>query len=208
MVTLGQIFKEARRKKKLSIESLAYKTKIKQSFLRALENHSWELLPEYPVVVGFVKNTASVLGVDERKAVALLRRDYPPQILPINPKPDVENKFLWSPRLTFFAGLLLIFLALSGYLVLQYSRFVSPPPLEITIPQEGQIIKETSLRVIGRTNPEVAVRVNNQPVIVEQTGEFIANLEIFEGTTEIIVVARSRSGKETTVKRMIKPELK
>lgn len=207
MQSLGNILKESRRKKGYTFEKLEGKTKIKISFLRALESQNWAALPEYPVVLGFVKNIAANIGIPENLAVALLRRDYPPKKLPINPKPDVMNKFTWGPTATFFVGLVLVVLVALGYLGYQYSQFLAPPRLEIASPKEGELVKESPVRVVGRTDPNATVKVNNQPILIEETGDFLVNLEIFEGTGEIIISATSRSGKETVIRRKIVPEL-
>ena len=207
MKTVGKTIKEARVKKKLSKEKLEKETKIKKEFIDLIEKEIWEKLPEYPVVVGFVKKISSVLALNEKHVVALLRRDYPPKILRVNPKPDVSSKFTWSPRLTFLAGIILVMVIILGYLGIQYVHFVSPPQLEITVPTDSQVVREENLRVVGKTNPGASVLVNNQPVIVSDNGEFSAEIEIFEGTEEVTVIARSRSGKETVIRRKIIPEL-
>src|SRR3989344_7090733 len=108
MKTIGQAIKETRVKKNISFSKLAAITKIKKEFIQAIEKENWQLLPEYPVVTGFVKNIAQALGLNRKGIVALLRRDYPPKELTINPKPDVAREFVWSPKLTFFAGIALV----------------------------------------------------------------------------------------------------
>jgi len=203
MKSVGEIIKEARIKKKLSREKLEVRTKIKKEFIEALENSKWDLLPEYPVVLGFVKNIASNLGLKEANLIALLRRDYPPKTLPVNPKPEIREKFKWSPRLTFITAAIFIFIIITFYLGLSYFNFIRPPSLEIKEPSENQLVDKNLLVVRGNTNPEAYVEINNQPVIVEEDGCFVTEIEISDETQEIVVVAKSRSGKETIVHRKI-----
>lgn len=207
MRTLSTILKETRINKEYSLEDLEKETKIKKSFLRAIEKEDWDSLPEFPVVIGFVKSIASSLGVDTKKAVALLRRDYPPKSISINPKPDIENKFFWSPRFTFLVGLSVLLVLVLGYLSFQYLKFVSPPTLSVFEPKDGQVIKTREVTVLGKTDPGATVKINNQAVLVEENGNFNAKIEIFEGTKEIEIKSISRSGKETALRRKIKPEL-
>ena len=207
MKTIGIFIKEARIKKRFSQEKIAKETKIKKKFIVSIEKEKWGGLPEYPVVVGFVKKISKYLRLDERQAVAFLRRDYPPRVLPVNPKPDVAKKFVWSPRLTFIIGIAVIAIAVLGYLGFQYSNFISPPKLVVDEPQEEQIIKQRNLIVSGRTDQDVTMKINNQPILVEEDGSFRAEIEIFEGTEEIVVKVVSRSGKETVIRRKIYPEL-
>lgn len=207
MKTIGKFLKDVRVKEKYSKTRVAKITKIKASFIEAIEKENWEALPDFPVVLGFVKSIAGILKIDEHRAVALLRRDYPPRVLPINPKPDVSSKFIWSPKLTFLTGLGLILIVIFGYLTIQYFHFISPPKLTVESPGEGQVINQRNVSVSGKVDPEATLKINNQPVLVEEDGAFKAEIEIFEGTEEIVAKAVSRSGKETVVRRKIKPEL-
>ena len=207
MKTIGQAIKETRVKKNISFSKLAAITKIKKEFIQAIEKENWQLLPEYPVVTGFVKNIAQALGLNRKGIVALLRRDYPPKELTINPKPDVAREFVWSPKLTFFAGIALVTITVFGYLIIQYIKFISPPKLIVDFPKEQMVIKENSLKVSGDTDPEATLKINNQPVILDQNGHFSADIEVFEGTKEVKIISKSRSGKETVITRKIEVKL-
>jgi hypothetical protein len=207
MKTAGRYLKEARLKKRFSLSKVEDETKIKKEFIESLENNNWQTLPDFAVVLGFVKNIAKFLDLNEKQMAAILRRDYPPKDLSVNPKPDVVNKFIWSPKITFVVGISLVLLLVFGYLGYQYKKFVSPPFLEITEPKEGEVVRNRNVWVLGKTDQDVVLKINNQPVLVEDEGHFKAEIQIYEGTTEIVVKAVSRSGKETTLKRTIRPEL-
>ncbi|MCJ7805353.1 helix-turn-helix domain-containing protein [Patescibacteria group bacterium] len=207
MKTIGEAIKNARSKKRYSLAKVEDETKIKKEFVEAIENEKWEQLPEYPVLVGFVKNLSRFLGLEERSTVALLRRDYPPKKLSINPKPDVSSKFSWSPKLTFFVGIAVVLVAIFGYLAFQYYKFITPPRLSVNEPQQNEVVKVRDFKVFGTTDPDATVRVNNQPALVNDDGSFTVDIAIYEGTNEIVISATSRSGKTTTIHRNIKPEL-
>jgi len=208
MKTVGQFLKEARARKKYSLARLEKETKIKKIFLDAVEKGIWHSLPEFPVVVGFVKKIAKALDISERQSVGFLKRDYPPKALSISPKPDIERKFIWSPKLSFISGVVIVTLVVFSYLTVQFLNFTSPPPLSVSAPLEDEVVKEKTLMVKGKTDSQATVKVNNQPVLVEENGEFTAQIEVFEGTSEITVVAKSRGGKETMIQRKIRLELK
>lgn len=207
MKSIGNLLRDARVKKRYSKAKLEEKTKIKKEFVDLIEKERWRDLPDFPVVQGFVKSLSGALGIDQVQALALLRRDYPPKSLSVNPKPDIANKFSWNPRLTFLAGIVLAVIVVAGYLIFQYVSFLRPPALEVTSPADGQTIEDSKITVVGDTDPEASVRVNNQPALLDEEGNFQTQIEIFEGTTDIVVVAKSRSGKETIIVRKIKPEL-
>lgn len=203
MITIGKFLNTERVSRKISLESLERKTKIKKEFLEALEKENWQLLPEFPVVLGFVKNIAKTLAVDSNKAVALLRRDYPPRVVSLNPKPLVSRRFAWSPKLTLIFGIILAVVVVFGYLGYQAYRFLSPPSLVLLEPKEGETVKIGEVLVLGKTDVDATVVVNNQPVVVNQDGTFEARLLVDKNTSEIAVEAKSRAGKISKIKRSL-----
>lgn len=207
MKTIGKLLKDARVKKRYSVARLEKITKIRTSYINAIEKESWNDLPERPVVAGFVNSIAQSLNVDKKQAAALFRRDFPPTTLRVNPKPDLLSKFVWSPRLTFLLGIFVVIIAILGYLTFQYIGFIRPPNLEVTVPLADQVVEENKIRVIGTTDSDASIVVNNQPVIVGESGDFVTEIEIYEGTNEIVITATSRSGKVTVVRRKIIPKL-
>jgi len=207
MDTIGTVLKNARRNRRFSRVRLEKETRIKKEFIKAIEEEKWSQLPELPVVKGFVRNIAQTLKVNEKRVTALLRRDYPPKPLDVNPKKGVFEKFVWSPKFTFFLGVVIVIIALLGYLSFQYTSFISPPTLEIIGPKEGEVITGTEIAVFGKTDSDANISVNNQPVIVDADGAFEAEIEVVKGSQEIIIRATSRGGKETVVRRRIKVEL-
>lgn len=207
MNTIGEILKKERSSKKYSLQKIEELTKIKKEFIDDIENCRWEKLPEYSTVLGFVKSLSQYLEIDERKAVGLLKRDYPPKKQDqINPKPDIADKFSWSPKLTFWFGFIFTFLLVISYLIFQYKKFVSPPILVVSLPEENQVIIQNKVKVFGKTDGDAVITVNNQPVLTSSDGDFEVEIQITKETNEVIIKAVSRSGKETYVYRNIKPE--
>ena len=205
MRNIGQKLQDTRKNKGLSVKQLEKETKIRSGFIKAIEKNDWSNLPEYPVLQGFVKNIAASLGLDVGQTVALLRRDYPPKKLRVNPKPDIKNKFYWGPRSTFLTALLVIAVLVLSYLGLQYYQFTQPPTLNVIRPEQGQEVFDSDLLVEGRTDPEATVIINNQPTLVSEDGSFSTRINISSQTSEVLVEATSRSDKKTVVVREIMP---
>jgi cytoskeletal protein RodZ len=208
MRTIGKLIADYRVNKRYSHTVLADKTKIRKEFILHIEKEEWDKLPEYPVIKGFVRNLAGALSIDPEQALAMLRRDYPPKAmnLKVNPKPDLSKKFIWNPKLTFLTGVIIVVIAFFTYLAYQYTNFIRPPSLVVEYPGESEVVDTRRLNVYGRTDNEVTSTVNSQPTVVRD-GEFNTVIEIYEETEEVVVVAKSRSGKETVVRRKILPEL-
>ncbi|MCZ9850946.1 helix-turn-helix domain-containing protein [Brachyspira hyodysenteriae] len=64
METIGQILKNAREKKGLTIEELEATTHIVAKFIKALENEEFDILPGEIYVKGFIKNLSDKLSLD------------------------------------------------------------------------------------------------------------------------------------------------
>ena len=206
MIEVGQMLKDARLKKNYSLDHVEKKTKIKKNFISLIEKGEWNSLPEYPVVSGFVKNLSLFLDLSPETTNAVLRRDYPPKKLAINPKPDIETKFVWSPKLTFAVGISIISLLVLGYLGLEYQKFIKPPEIEIVSPKDGEIVFDEKIKVEGKTTTDVILTINNQPIILDQDGKFVTEILIAKDTKSLTFKAVSRSGKVTEISKNISVE--
>jgi transcriptional regulator with XRE-family HTH domain len=210
MRKIGLFLQEERNKKKLTLAQMERETKIKKQFIDLIEKGDWENLPEYPITSGFVKTIAKSLGIPEETAIAILRRDYPfdKKKVSINPKPDLKLKVSINPKILVAVLSVLMILFFLGYLFYQYIQYVSPPKLIIDRPAENQEVIVGNVVVAGKTDSDVTLTVNNQRVLVSETGEFSDKIEVDEQTKDIVFVAKSRYGKETVVIRKIIPKLK
>jgi hypothetical protein len=100
-------------------------------------------------------------------------------------------------------GISLVILSILGYLTFQYIRFISPPPVTVESPIEGQIVTGNSLMVFGTTESDAKITVDNQPVLVNDDGKFSTTIGVTPETSQIVIIASSRSGKERTISRKI-----
>lgn len=71
MGDLGNLLREAREKKSLSLEQAEADTRIRYKFLVALENEDYAALPAPAYVKGFLKTYAAYLGLDPQQVLAL-----------------------------------------------------------------------------------------------------------------------------------------
>lgn len=197
MNTIGKILKDARQSKNITFSKLESITKIKKDFLIKIENEDWNNLPEFAVVSGFVKNIANSLELSIDNTNAVLRRDYPPKKLAINPKPDISQKLTWSPKLTFAIGVITLVLLVLTYLGIEYQKFTKSPELVINSPKESEVVNQNTVKISGRTTTDAVVTVNNQPITLDQDGGFDTLLEVTKDTDKLLFKAVSRSGKVT-----------
>ncbi|MDA0737485.1 MAG: DUF4115 domain-containing protein [Nitrospirae bacterium] len=68
MDSLGTFFREAREAQDLTLEQVAASTRIQESYLQALEEERFTVLPQKVFTKGFVRTYARTLGLDEEEA--------------------------------------------------------------------------------------------------------------------------------------------
>jgi cytoskeletal protein RodZ len=206
MIRIGQKLREERQKRGLSLDEVAEATKIKSSFLSAIERGDYQKLPSSAYAQGFVSNYASFLGLPKRETLAIFRREF---------ESDKEIKVLpegFSGKNSAFRSVrvhqtlllvLAVFLVLIGYIIFQYRYTFINPPLSVSSPEENAVITGGEVTVAGRTDPNVTVMINDDGVVVNQKGEFMKKITAFSGKTIILIKAKNRAGRETTVERAI-----
>ena len=79
-ISIGNIIKESRVKKNLSIEDLSFLSKIPISTILGIENNVKELIPPYPFTRSILLKLEECLSLEKFKLIKLIQKDY----IPIN----------------------------------------------------------------------------------------------------------------------------
>jgi cytoskeletal protein RodZ len=90
--TVGNKLREARARRKLSLDEVEAETKIRSRYLQAIENEEWERLPEDPYTRAFIRTYGRFLGLDGDRLAEEQRRSRgaarPGERLPrVDPRP-------------------------------------------------------------------------------------------------------------------------
>lgn len=206
--SIGEILREEREYHRLSLESLAKRTRIRQEYLQALEQNEFDALPAAAFVKGYIKTYGQVFGFDSTPLLALLRRDFkesakgtlvPREFI----KPVLKKRQWWTPLTSTFLIAGGIFVAILGYVVVQWISFNQPPTVTLASPTENQVVAAQVI-VQGKTEVDVVVTVNDQPVALQTNGSF--ETEVFlatEGPNSLKVKATDRRGKTSTIERTV-----
>ncbi|MBI4034802.1 MAG: helix-turn-helix domain-containing protein [Candidatus Chisholmbacteria bacterium] len=204
MKTVGEILKQARTLQGISIATVAAKTKIQVKYLRALEADDLKSLPAAPFVKGFIRNYAYVVGKNPDSLLAIFRRDYDQnktgQV--VLRSAVISRKWQWTPKLTMISVTALVVTVFLGYLLFQLRLLARPPQLTVTTPQEEEVVR-SNVEVMGKADADASVVVNNKPVIVNSTGEFVETVLLPSGKHTITVKATARNGKDRTILRTV-----
>ncbi len=210
MKTVGELLKEKRIEKKITKTEISKRTKINLKYINALEKDKFSLLPEAAFVKGFIRNYAKQVGLSPKQALAVFRRDYDQnvkgQVIPRSLTPSMANKrTIWNPRTTVIVVAAVSILTLATYFIYQYRFLTAAPALDIESPQENQQVLST-ITVLGKTDSQAVLKINNQTVLVNEDGTFSQSLLLPLGTRTITIQATNRAGKTHTVQRTVHVE--
>ena len=89
-ISIGNIIKESRVKKNLSIEDLSFLSKIPISTILGIENNVKELIPPYPFTRSILLKLEERLSLEKFKLIKLIQKDY----IPINKR--IKRNFTFT----------------------------------------------------------------------------------------------------------------
>lgn len=205
MRTVGEILKEARLKRGVSLDEVEKATKIRKKFLESLESGDWDF--STPIVAkGLLKNYATFLALDEKRILAFFRREYDEKKAVITnkpPKTSAPSKFHITPAFVTSFVIGLIVLGILSYLYFQYQSFTSPPELEIQEPKENVKVTSSDVNVVGRTWNDATVKVNGEQIDLDPGGVFSVSVGLKEGINKLTITSANRFGKISTVTRTV-----
>jgi len=200
MQTIGQLLKQARQRKRKTINQIEKETKIPRTTLEALETDDFVHLPETTPVKGFIRNYAQLVGLDPKEAIAVFRRDRqisePEEILPQGlAKPLNEPSSSLRKKALVIVFIVLIFSLFIGYAGWQLKAFLAAPDISVSQPSPGIILKGPIVEVKGWVSAESTVWVNDQLAETLPNGKFKASINLLPGRNTIIIKAQNRRGK-------------
>lgn len=210
MVHAGERLYEERIKKGLTLEEVSKATKIRYSFLLAIEKREYKKLPSGTYAHGFIRNYAKFLGLPESEILALFKREYdeekfvkvlPEGLLRKDDFPLSKIKFAQT-----FKVLILVFIALVVYIVFQYRAAIFNPMLSVSTPSENSVVSSQTVRVTGKTDPDSTVFINSESAFMDKDGNFTKTINVFPGKVKIVVKAINNFNKTTILERHIEVE--
>lgn len=208
MRTVGQILKEERGKKLYTLDEIEKATKIRKELLEALEEGQYVKLPPPTFIQGFIKNYGRFLGLDTDKLLAIFRREFserihPPRILDSFKDPVEGSKFRITPARALGILILSLIVIFFVYLWFEYRFLVGGPFLEVSQPANQLSTASPTIEVVGRTDPESKLSINNQEIGVDPSGRFSEEITLSGDINTIVVAATSKSGQVTKIERTV-----
>ncbi len=203
-LTLGEWMKKIRSERRLSLSETSKGTKIQAKYLEYLEGGQYLKLPADVYVKGFLRSYAAYVGINEKMLIKLYEREKGIQknIRKIDNKekliePLKLSKWVVTPKL--IIGTLIASLIFLGffYIYKEVDSFVSAPRLVVTSPQDGETIEDRSILVKGSTEKDAEVFINEQPISVNENGDFSENISLQGGLNVILIKSKNKFDKES-----------
>ncbi|HEY0391673.1 MAG TPA: helix-turn-helix domain-containing protein [Solirubrobacterales bacterium] len=95
---IGNIFREARNRRKIELAEVEAATRIRVRYLRAIENEEWDVLPGGVYTRGFIRTYASFLGLDGERLAEDYRKSVEGSRRSPMPEPAAASSARLPPR--------------------------------------------------------------------------------------------------------------
>jgi cytoskeletal protein RodZ len=197
----------AREEKKLTINESAAKTGIKTEYLLALENGNFGSLPPGIYEKTYLKKYAAFLGI---KQSGLWEKYEKEKGLATESKNDVfSRKKIKKTELQVFPKILRIALfavliaGLFLYLGFYLKNSFSPPKVEIYQPTDNLITENNFVEIIGKTNPNTQITINDRKILKDESGNFREKIELGKGINTVTITAQNKYSRKKIIQKQI-----
>lgn len=204
-LSLGQILRNVRTKKDLTLGQAEEETKVRAHYLKAIEDGRYELLPTSVYAAGFVAKYAEFLGLSKTKMVELFNQERGAggKFTRIMVERRIKEPFFSiTPRFIMVFGIILVLGAIFTYITISVKQFTSPPNLEISSPSSDQVIREDKVEIIGKTDEGSTIMINGQNVFIDDVGNFHQEVKLQPGLNTFEIRSINQLKKENV--KMVK----
>lgn len=203
MLTIGEILKKERESKNLTLEDIQKNTKIRIKNLAAIEKNEWEKISSKTYIIGIIKTYGRFLNANEEKLLAVFRREYEKKE-EINFKKKINKKYITPIKQVFRFLIFLVVFIFIIYFSWQLKMYFTPPKVEILNPKESVFEKTDKIELVGRTEKEAIITINNEKVYPNKDGVFKIAIPLNTPNNEVTIEVTGANGRKTVVKKIFK----
>ena len=217
MPSLGEQLRAQRERKAITLEQAAADTRIREKFLKALEEGDYPSLPGAVYTRGFLRNYSDYLDLQTDELVVLYQQERggaPPEPAPkrsnFKPyRPVVHQSLIFRPVILVPVLIIAFVGSFLGYIYYQFTTFATLPKLEIIDPSSDGLAASADLLVRGVTVPDARVLVTVIPAsdLTEthsgDDGTFSAKVVLSPGSNHVRIEVQDGAGKTNQVIRTI-----
>lgn len=205
---IGKIFRIRRSELGLDFPKISSDTFIGEGILRLIEMDEFEKIGEHVFVKGFLKTYANYLDLNSQEIIKIYKRDYEQRSVVVQKKKIYDERIFKNQKKTIFVSNLLsnktFKLLFSLFLIIFIITFLvtgvvqntlRKPYLKITSPLEitGESnidfsYSDNIVTVLGETEKNSVVFINNIPVVVNSENKFISQPIPFLEDEKVILI--------------------
>ena len=205
MRNFGEILKNRRKAKRISLKKAASDIHIKPEQILALETQDWQNLPEPPFVKGFITSYAKYLGLNPNEILPLYRREYDEKRFEKSETPSRGRKrFYLTPAKLLNIAFAAAIVAFIAYLSIQYSSIFSAPSLEVTSPSDDETVTVPAIIIEGKVEKDATVSIDGEFVPIDSSGNFTYQYNLKEGQNIIEIIGAKRLSPKTKIERIVR----
>ena len=195
--TVGAKLKSTRLRKKLTLDNAEEETKVRLKYLQAIEADDWQKFPNKVYALGFIKQYARFLEMDEDETLKEFKQEFGEfKTVSIKKKKEKPiDSFVITPKLLIATISILAVIFIVGYIVFSARTIFRPPEIEIINPI-AEAVSQKEITIEGKTAETAIVEINNQLVNVNEDGYFSQKVSLIEGVNNFEIKAKNRFGKE------------
>ncbi|PIT95472.1 hypothetical protein CO116_01450 [Candidatus Falkowbacteria bacterium CG_4_9_14_3_um_filter_38_19] len=206
--TVAEQLRRARQDKKIKLKQVAKKLNINEKYLASLEKGEYDKLPRGVYGKNFLREYANWLGLDYQELAKAYNGElniYQPQgAKELFAKQVVKKQYLWAiPKITRNILIIAIVAICFVYLGWRFNKIISPPDLLIYSPVENLITVQSTVEVLGKTEAEAQIIINNEIVLSDTSGNFSKTVSLKDGLNNISITASKKYGRSKTITRQI-----
>jgi len=202
MLTAGEILKNQRLKKNLSLTDISKQIKIKEKYISALENNNWNFFESKVYIEGLIKTYSRFLGLNYKKVLPFFYRDYEDNEV-VSFRKRISDKYFTPQVKKFFQTLVFISIFIFfGYFIYQIKIFLTPPKIVLISPKTDTFYNENLIKIVGKTEKETSINIFGEKVYPNQDGIFEYNFPLKKGHNELIIELVGANGKKTVFKKI------
>jgi len=201
MLSVGAILQKQRINKGLTLQQVEKHTKIREQFLKAVEENNWNFFTSKIYIKGIIKNYSRFLDLDEDKMLAFFRREYEKNE-EVKFKRKVSSNFLISDTKKYITIFLIgIFIFFTAYFVLQLKVYMSAPKVVLLSPTTTSFKRVSKIKIIGKTEKESSITLFGERIYQDKDGVFELDFPLVTDKNELILEVIGPNGKKTTFKK-------
>ena len=208
--TLGNTLHKTRLEQNISLEEVQSATNIQAKYLVFLEEGNYQKLPGNIYTKSWIKIYGKFLGLDISDLLSefKIEKSISDKLTKVeslslsNKDFSKKTKFL-GPRLLKISIIGLVVIILLGYLAWEVNNIVSAPEVNIIQPVNNFKTTESHILIIGETEPEVQLTINNDRIVLDADGNWQQNVNLVAGLNNLEISAKKKHSKTRIIELII-----